>query len=402
MLFEKNSFPVNTCQMLKLIFLLTPVYVTLFWTIALNFYSQKQYAPKVFLGKFMFISFVLYLSHFFYFSGQLSTYYYLDSFYMLASLLVFPMYHIYIRLLTVERKFTLRNHIRFLALPILMFFFYLPGVLLMSPAEHEQFVRNTIGGEVIYEPVQLYLLSVYFISRVVFVVQVIYYLFANFRLIINNNELLQDYYSNTESRRLKWVQFFNISLAITSLAGVAAAITGREAFASGTYSLAGPSIVFSLMLFFIGLLGNTQNSVHIKEELPPKQSNQQEDQGNTSISTAHLRAKLDELFITEKIYTDPDLKIWDLSQRIGTNRTYISRFINSEYKRNFCNHVNYYRIQHVKQLLEENSEADNDQLAELSGFGSINSLYRAFQSVESISLSNFRKKQFKDRENNKA
>ncbi len=57
--------------MIKTILLLNPVYVTLFWALVLTLENRKQQVPKLFLGRFMFVAFVLYLSHFFIFQGNL-------------------------------------------------------------------------------------------------------------------------------------------------------------------------------------------------------------------------------------------------------------------------------------------------------------------------------------------
>ncbi len=371
--------------MREIIFLLNPIYVTFFWAVVLNFYSHKKYPPKAFLGKFMIVAFVLYLSHFFYFTRQYEIYHYLDGFYMLASLLVFPMYHIYIRLLTTERHFSLRKHGKYLAVPVVVCIFYMAGTLFMTAEQHEIFLKgsNTESPEGIV----LYLQWVYYAARGIFVIQVFFYLYVNFRLIIKNNNQLQHYYSNTDERRLQWVQFFNISFAVTSIASIAAAITGREAFASGEYSLAGPSLVFSSMLFFIGLLGNTQNTVHTNSgEAEPSIHEE-----SSEMPEFKIKLQMEELFHTRQIFKNPDLKIWDICRMLGTNRTYISRFINKEYNRNFCNHVNHYRVDYVKRLVEEQPQMTSEELADSSGFGSVSSFYRAFKNAEGTSFSSWRK-----------
>lgn len=373
--------------MFNLILLLTPVYITFFWTIVLHFFTGRKHTPKQFLGKFMVVSLVLYLSHFFYFSGNYGIYYYMDSFYLLASLSVYPLYHIYVRLLTAETSFSWASHGKFLLPPVVIFVFYAAGIVWISREEHYYFIKNVMGGGEVAGGPQLYLLWVYYISRGVFVVQVLYYLYTNFTFIVKNNKRLQEFYSNTEQYRLRWVQFFNISLALTSLASIAAAITGREAFASGEYSLAGPSIVFSSMLFFIGLLGIKQNSVQIELNAEDKAEEEQEQK---DISEKKLQQELEILFEDQEVFKNPDLKIWDISRMLGTNRTYVSRFINQQYNRNFCNHVNHYRVLYIKKKLRENPGIPNNHLAESSGFGSVSSLYRAFENSEGISLSTYK------------
>lgn len=373
--------------MLNLIFLITPVYITFFWTIVLHFFTGRKHTPKHFLGKFMIVSLVLYLSHYFYFSGNYLVYYYFDSFYLLASLLVFPLYHIYVRLLTIDVAFSWRVHMKFLLVPIILFVLYAFGVVMIDADAHYLFIKNAMIDTTVLGGLQQYLLWVYYISRAVFVIQVVYYLYANFSLIVKNNQRLQEFYSNTEQYRLGWIQFFNFCLALTSLASIAAAITGREAFASGELSLAGPSVVFSAMLFFIGLLGIKQNSVQIELNAKDKAEEKLEQH---DISDKKLQQQLEQLFHEKQVFKNPDLKIWDISRMLGTNRTYVSRFINQQYSRNFCNHVNYYRVLYIKKKLQHNPEYTNYQLAEISGFGSVSSLYRAFENIEGVSLSKYR------------
>lgn len=371
--------------MLKDILLLNPVYVTLFWAVVLNFYSHDKHTPKVFLGKFMFVAFMIYVGHLFYFSGHITLYRYLDSIYTWASLLAFPLYHIYVRLLTVEKKFSFPDHGKFLILPTGVFLLHLTGVVLLNRPQYNEYLLQVIPGKQAATGMQLYLLGIYQLYRIVFIGQVLYYLYRNFRLIRFHNENLQDYYSNTEDRKLHWVQFFNVLLAFTSLFSIVAAFLGRETFTSGALSLALPSIVFSLMLFFIGLAGNTQKALYIAENPLEEQETAPAEK-----NTAPLKRKLVKLFEKEKIFKNPDLKIWDVCHMLGTNRTYVSRLINEEYKRNFCNHVNHYRVQYAMELANENPALSNEQIADLAGFGSQNSMHRAFVTAVGVTLKQYR------------
>jgi AraC-like DNA-binding protein len=374
--------------MVKIILLLNPVYVTLFWAMVLTFQNKKQTAPKLFLGRFMLVACLLYFTHLLYFTGQMEIYYYLDSIYILVSLMVYPLYHIYVRLLTVDQWFSLKDHGRFLILPLLIFAMHLTGYVLMSKPEGMYYLTAGISGMNSGTAVLRYQDLVYQAFRAGFIVQVLFFLLLNFRLIIRHNNRIADYFSNLEDRSLTWLQFFNFSLAATSLASVAAAILGRDIFSTSEIHLAVPSVLFSLMLFVIGFLGNIQKEVNIVKEIKAEKWSEKAFQPG-------LKKRMETLFEKEMIFSNPDLKIWDLCNMLGTNRTYVSRVINNDYSRNFCNHVNHYRVMYAKKLLAENRELGNDDLAELSGFGSVNSLYRAFASSEGISLGEFRKNQEK-------
>ena len=370
--------------MIKTTLLLNPVYVTLFWAITLSFCRSKKHAPKIFLGKFMFVAFILYSAHFFYFTGQYRVYLYLDSIYTLASLAVYPMYHIYVRILTVDRIFSPSVHLKYLALPIMVFLLHVAGYLLMDDPEKMHYLKMVLPGWEPGQGITWYMRMIYNLFRIVFIFQVIVYLYLNYRLISRHNDQLQEFYSNIEERKLNWVQFFNFSLAVTSLASVFAAIMGRDIFNSSNLHLALPSIVFSVLLFVIGLLGNTQREVYTE---PPRHLISKKKSG----SSRQLVKKMEDLFEKEMIFKNPDLKIWDLCSILGTNRTYVSRLINSEYERNFCNHVNHYRVKYAKKLLGQNKHLTNEEIAEMSCFVSVNSLYRSFKSFEKKSLGDYRK-----------
>ncbi len=91
------------------------------------------------------------------------------------------------------------------------------------------------------------------------------------------------------------------------------------------------------------------------------------------------------------MYLDKDLTIFDVTEKLGTNRTYVSRIINNEFGLNFATFVNNFRVDHAKRLMHESKFTHLEEIAELSGFGSINSLYRAFLLKENISIPQFRK-----------
>lgn len=381
--------------MLKIILLLNPVYVTLFWALVLNFQNPLRHAPKVFLGRFMVVAFLLYLSHFFYFQKLFLIYQYLEPLYLLTSLLVYPLYHIYVRLLTVDERFSISAHGPYLLLPFLVFLVSTLAHVSMDSAENQYYFQQVLGAHQKPMADQVLAFWVYQSARLIFVIQVFAYLYLNFRLIFRHNQKLQNFYSNLEYRRLNGVQFFNISLSLTSLFGIIAALLGRETFLETEYALLAPSLVFSSMLFFIGYLGLQQQSVITQKETalaeqPPEDDLPSLETSREDLLLEKLKKDMEKLFEKEKLYINPDLKIWDVSSRLGSNRTYVSRVINQAYGRNFCAHINHYRVLHAKKLLKVQSDLTNEQISDLSGFGSVNSFYRAFLAEEKISLSQYR------------
>lgn len=81
---------------------------------------------------------------------------------------------------------------------------------------------------------------------------------------------------------------------------------------------------------------------------------------------------------TRKPYLDAQLRIIDLAAELGTNRSYLSSFINETYGMNFSQFINGYRMREFYRLVEERPEANKSELALKVGFGS----YRSFARIE--------------------
>ncbi len=367
--------------MIKLFLLLNPLYVTLFWALVLNTNKAKGNEPKIFLGRFMFVAFLLYLSHMFYYFPIPAVYHYLDSFYQLCNLSVYPMYYIYIRLLTVDKKFSLRQHGIFLLLPFVMFVLYGAGVLIMSKEEHIRYLYSALYSDTVLSGVFLYQKTVYTLCRIVFIVQGLVYMWLSYRLVVKNKKNVLNYYANMEDDSLDKIHILNVTLPITIVAGIMMSFFGKESFMPEEMKLFLPSIIFSVMLFFIGWLGNKQHTVAIPPEENENKENYGQKQDKNPANAEHLliiRQKLLRLFEEDKIYLNKNLTIWDIAGVIGTNRTYISTIINNDFRQNFSGFVNAYRAQYAHALLAQNPHICKEDLAEMSGFGSVSSMYRAF------------------------
>ena len=360
--------------MIKTILLLTPVYVTLFWAITLNTNKDKHGTPRLFLGKFMLIAFLVYLSHFLYFSPFPNLYYFLDPIYQYASLLVFPIYYIYFRLLTIDEKFNLKVHYRYLIVSTLMFLSYLVGVLLTPTSIYKEWLydRNLYT----YIPTIAYLNVVYILIKIVFLIQVILTVVGNYFLIQKNGDKAQQFYSDLEDSSTQKVKILNISMILTGVASLVLAALGKYYFQNEITGIAFASIIFSTLLFLIGWLGDLQKSLN-----PTFSINSELIDTNIEKLTLSAESKILEkvliLLNDQKVYLDSKLNIQEIAQMAGTNRTYVSNILNKHFSQNFCSIVNNFRLKELENLICTHPEFTNQILAELSGFGSVDSLKRA-------------------------
>jgi AraC-like DNA-binding protein len=372
--------------MITEVLLLNPVYVTLFWAIVLKIQSGNGNEPKRFLGTMMIAAFVVYLSHLFYFTGNHDIYIWLDSFYSLASQSIYPLYFIYVLLLTRDKNFSLRLHGGYLLIPAAVFLMTAIGYLIMDNATEELYVTRVMYGRDADGRGIDYMKGVSFIARILLIVQVLVYVYLSYRKIRYHNRNIDDYFSAPELRNLKWVQVFNIVLFVASLASITVAALGRQRFEGNDLYLLIPSLIFSVVLFMVGLLGNMQKAAHVREPealyVTPAEEKDHD----------KLVEDLLALFEKEQLYLNKDLKIWDITGLLATNRTYVSRIINNEFGLNFCAFVNRYRVENAKKLLASPKRYSIEDIADRSGFGSVNSLYRAFVVAEKMPLSEYRNK----------
>ena len=95
----------------------------------------------------------------------------------------------------------------------------------------------------------------------------------------------------------------------------------------------------------------------------------------------NIITKLTRLLNDEKIYLDPQLSIQETARRIETNRTYLSKAINSQLNTTFPNLVNQYRIKHAIMLIANGYTLTHTQesLARESGFASSTVFIAAFK-----------------------
>lgn len=97
-------------------------------------------------------------------------------------------------------------------------------------------------------------------------------------------------------------------------------------------------------------------------------------------NAADLRARIIKLFETDLIFLNPDLKLSDITALTYSNRTYVSRFFNSQHGKTFFEFVNEYRVRYSMDLLKSSSES-LDVIAERSGFNSRQSFHRVFKKM---------------------
>ncbi|ODT56885.1 MAG: hypothetical protein BGP01_12195 [Paludibacter sp. 47-17] len=388
--------------MLKTAFSLLPMFVALFWMVMLLTDVNRNKFIRYILATFFGVAFLLYLSHALYFNYEYDLYLYFDSLYSFATLAVYPLYFLYILYLTREVSFR----------PV-YFLFLLPAFLtgaasavlylLMGPAESGSFIR-----QVLYEEspgVQLSMLGNlqllrYRLIPVIFTLQLVLILTIGSRLIIQFDEKVKNYNADTEGKELRLIKMLLCSFAFFSVFSILANVLGRTFFLSDEL-LVIPSAVFSVLLFLVGYVSYNQrftaSDLRTDENAPSYEEElYAENEPDFVFSKAQqldLQRKLQFLLDDEKMYTKKDLRVVDVSVKLHTNRTYVSRLINQVYGKSFSDLINQYRFQEAKMMLmaPEYSLLSIAEIANRAGFPSESSFYRVFKKETGMAPGDWRK-----------
>lgn len=89
-------------------------------------------------------------------------------------------------------------------------------------------------------------------------------------------------------------------------------------------------------------------------------------------------------------YITPGLTIKDLADKLGTNRTYLSGYINSTFGISFRNWITNLRLEYSKKLMMEYPEKKLPEISEMSGFMSLSNYMKNFSDKEGCTPAKWR------------
>ena len=115
-----------------------------------------------------------------------------------------------------------------------------------------------------------------------------------------------------------------------------------------------------------------------------------------------IASLLTNLMEKEKAYLNPKITIADVAQAVGTNRTYLSDYLNKTLATTFYDYINTYRIQEACRIIDAMHEEGKKPMvvvAEMSGFNSKSTFNRYFTKVMGESPKAYYLSKFVDKSN---
>lgn len=121
------------------------------------------------------------------------------------------------------------------------------------------------------------------------------------------------------------------------------------------------------------------------------QMSEEEARGQEVIGKGYaFEGNLTKAFEEDAVYLNPRLNIAGLAITVGTNRSYLSAYLNQHQHTTFYEYVNQWRVRRAKELLAE-SAIPLEQIAGKSGFNSLSSFRRYFTKAVGMTPSAYRK-----------
>ncbi|MEM6647798.1 MAG: helix-turn-helix transcriptional regulator [Bacteroidota bacterium] len=161
---------------------------------------------------------------------------------------------------------------------------------------------------------------------------------------------LYDNYSTTSGRSLRWLRtFLMLFLTLAVLWGIAftQSLLGLDAepiFLVATFGLV---IVLFAIGYFVMLQYDLFEVVPYQEEAPDLVEAPKKLSAKTGVYFENLLGVLQD----ERVFTNPELTLQDLADRLGISAGYLSQIIKAHERTTFFEFVNRYRVEAVKQKL---------------------------------------------------
>lgn len=144
------------------------------------------------------------------------------------------------------------------------------------------------------------------------------------------------------------------------------------------------SIAFSLMLYLIGTILFYRNKTDELFLISTARVNSRK----LSESDAQLwLEKLDKVMREKTVYTNPDLKLGELSNQIQISAHQLSQLLNDELGKNFTTYVNEFRIEEACRILSGDYRFTLESVAYEVGFNSKSTFFAAFKKFKGVTPS---------------
>ena len=370
--------------MITLLFTSLPMFACGFWailigcTLCFDGYNRRY----LILLLFMLMTTLLYAGHCAFFNHFYSDMPVLDSLYSFANLAVYPLFYVFILSMTSPESQLRHTWLYFIPSAVIGIMVSAVYVM-MSSQELDYFVRIISYNEEYGSGTGLCKMMGYIrlTAKVVFAIETVAVLFAGSRKITAYNKSIEDYYADTDGKKLTAFQWYMYLFTACSFASIIFNFIGRHRFDSSAWMMAIPSLLFSSLLFGLGFIGFRQSFTIDHFEQEESADEIIPESAPASKQEKPLIERIEEVVTKRQLYLRHNLKISDVAAELCTNRLYVSTAINEEMGISFSDYINRKRVNYAIHLMSVNPQLTIYEIADLSGFSSDKSFYRNFKNI---------------------
>jgi AraC-like DNA-binding protein len=268
------------------------------------------------------------------------------------------------------------------AIVAVLFFF---PILIKSADEKLAFIQS--GGEG-YQTANLIRIILLQVSGFVYVLWSLW-------LLRRHKHTIRQEFSYEERINLNWLRYFIYGLAAI---WVIIVVTKTD------YYIFGAAAVFIVFLGYFGIrqagifttanlyktvpvAGNAEKAIPTEN----KERRKYASSGVTGEMSKEIHKLLTEIMNTERLYTEPDLSLSMLADKIQVHPNYLSQVINEKEGKTFFEYINFLRVEEFKRLaaLPESRQYTIMSLAFECGFNSKSSFNKNFKKLTGLSPSEY-------------
>ena len=195
-------------------------------------------------------------------------------------------------------------------------------------------------------------------------------------------------YSYKENIDVAWV-------VVSSVAFFLSLFVYNLAFANTTWLSEALYNIFSMALWtFLFLFSRRHRVVRIlkpvenEDEQATEEIEEPKSDDDVVSHNYILAVRLEQKMSQDKLYLNPKLTTTDVATAIGTNKTYLSNYLNNTLNTSFFDYINTFRINEACRIIEmmpERGRKSMSVVAQKSGFNSLSSFNRYFVKLTGIS-----------------
>ncbi len=288
-----------------------------------------------------------------------------------------PLFFLYVKALT-SRGFIFEKRHFFHFVPFAIYTVYLLPFYLQSKMEKINFWTTTARLHEL--PWQLHIEPVLGISHL------LVYMVLTVGLLINHARTIKESFASIEKINLLWIR--NLMIGLGTMWAFSFVMHAFEA--QWIIHIIGLIVVG--MIFYMGFKGLTQPEIFsTAEERQPALK-----YARTALAPDKAETYLEKLLrvmSTEKSFTDSNLSLQKLAQKLAMQSHHLSQIINERLQKNFFELINSYRVEEAKKQLADPAKRHLN-IAEIGfevGFNSLSAFYAAFKNHANMTPAQFRK-----------